>query len=87
MGRIGRRTITKAKAVETHVSSDVEVIEESKKTDSRIKLIKKKKALKTKPFQIRFSEDEFTKISEFADKEDLNISDLIRLALIEKGVL
>ena len=81
MGRIGRREITKAKAVETHVN----IVKESKE-DKTIKINKKSNARKKK-YQIRFSEKEFDKLSNFANTEDINISDLIRLALIEKGVL
>jgi len=85
MGKIGRRTITKAKAVETHVEATEETTEQVKK-DIHIK-INKKSNVRSKKYQIRFSEKEFKKISDFANTEDINISDLIRLSLMEKGVL
>jgi len=87
MGKIGRRTITKAKAVETHVEPIEEVKQIDKKQDNRIKLIKQKSSTKTKPFQMRFTSNEFEIISNYAKNEDLNISDVIRIALIEKGIL
>ena len=85
MGNIGRRTITRAKAVETHVEATDETREQVKK-DIPI-VVKKKSNVRNKKYQIRFSEKEFKKISDFANAEDINISDLIRLSLMEKGVL
>jgi len=87
MGRLGRRAITKAKPVETHVTAELLKEKTEKKEDTKVKLIKQKSKAKTKPFQMRFTEKEFEAIAEFAKKEEINISDLIRIALIEKGVL
>ena len=87
MGKINRRVITKAKAVETHVEMREEVKQNDKKQDSKIKLIKQKSNTKNKPFQMRFTAKEFEAISNYAKSEELNVSDVIRISLIEKGIL
>lgn len=85
MGKLKRREITKAKSVETHV----EPVQQSSdsKINEKAMLIKAKKAKKTKQFQMRFTDQEFEKLEREAFEQGLNVSDIIRLALIEKGVL
>lgn len=98
MGKIQRRVITQAKPVETHVSTIDEKVDEKVETvdeksekvdekDNKIRLIKSKSVKKTKYLGIRMSEEEYDIISKYAKKENINISDIIRIALIEKGIL
>jgi len=77
MSGVLRRAVTSAKAVKTHVEIEIENIEIPTK-------IKEKK---NKRYEIRFSERELKNLKDYCDAEDINISDIIRNLLTEKGII
>ncbi|SFP96261.1 hypothetical protein [Hydrogenimonas thermophila] len=82
---LGNREIKPAKKIEkTHANLE----QKKEKKESEIKLYKQKKKPKTtKILGFRVDEDELKKINETLEKEDITLTQLIKEALKEKGVL
>lgn len=86
MGKIGKRIIKPAKKVETHIEQ-LEENEEELSDKEQVLMMKSKSKVKSKQIQMRCTVEEFEKLKEYSEKEDMVISDIIRLCLMQKGIL